>query len=113
VAQFSQHTDLSSVVDDLNDTLTEIARSGGQILLLNTSQQVVMETIGPGAVWPQLSAEMVAKNLWLEVEAGVDSLPRQQQEVQMFTQLIPLIQRIPGFPRSGWRASSSSGWAPT
>jgi hypothetical protein len=96
VAQFSQHTDLSSVVDDLNETLTEIARSGGQILLLNTSQQVVMDTIGPGAVWPQLSADMVAKNLWLEVEAGVDSLPRQQQEVQMFTQLIPLIQRIPG-----------------
>jgi hypothetical protein len=96
VAQFSQHTDLSSVTDDLNDTLTEIARSAGQILLLNVSQQVVMEVVGPGAVWPQLTAEDVAKNVWLEVDAGAEGLPNKQQEVSNMVQLVPLLQRVPG-----------------
>jgi hypothetical protein len=95
VAQFSQHTDLSVVTDDLNDTLTEIARSAGQILLLNVSQQVVLEVVGPGAVWPQLTAERRQERL-----AGGGGrrrgLPNKQQEVSNMVQLVPLLQRVPG-----------------
>jgi hypothetical protein len=76
--------------------LTCIARHAGQVLILNTSQAVVLEAVGPGAVWPQLTSEMVAKNVWLEVEAGGDGLPNKQQEVANMTQLVPLLQRIPG-----------------
>ena len=96
VAQFSQGTDTSSVTEDLNDVLTEMARAAGQILLLNVSQQVVQQLVGPGAVWPQLDRETVVKNVFLEVDAGADSTPNRQQELQNMVQLMPLLQRIPG-----------------
>jgi hypothetical protein len=74
---------------------------------------VVMEVVGPGAVWPQLTAEDVAKNVWLEVEAGGEGLPNKQQEVANIVQLVPLLQRIPGISPSGWPRNSSSAWATT
>jgi hypothetical protein len=96
VAQFAQHTDTSSVTDDMNDLLTELARAGGELLILNVSAQVVQEVVGPGAVWPQIDRMTAAKNVYLEVEAGSDSLPNKQQDVQNIVQLAPILQRIPG-----------------
>ena len=96
VAQFSQHTDLSSVTDDMNDMLTELARGAGQLLMLNVSQQVVQEVVGPGAVWPQLNREVIVKNVYLEVDAGAEGDPNRQQDIQNLTQLLPILQRVPG-----------------
>ena len=96
VAQFSQHTDTSSVTDDMNDMLTDMARAGGALLLLNVSQQVAVEVVGPGAVWPQIDRETVAKNVYLEVDAGSEGLPNKQQDIQNMVQLVPILQRVPG-----------------
>jgi hypothetical protein len=96
VAQFSQHTDTSSVTDDMNDMLSDMARAAGEILLKNVSQQVVLEVVGPGAIWPELDRETIAKNVYLEVDAGAEGLPNKQQEVQNMVQLLPILQRIPG-----------------
>jgi hypothetical protein len=96
VAQFAQHTDTSSIIDDMNDLLTDLARAGGELLLLNVSAQVVQEIVGPGAVWPEIDRETVAKNVYLEVEATADNGPDKQQDIQNMTQLLPILQRIPG-----------------
>jgi hypothetical protein len=96
VAQFSQNTDLSSTVDDINDMMTELAQAASQVLVLNVSQQTVVRVVGPGAVWPQLNKQMVADNIWLEVDVGANGPPNRQQDVQVLTQLVPLLQRIPG-----------------
>jgi hypothetical protein len=96
VAQFSQNTDLSSTVDDINDMMTELARGASEILVLNVSQQTVVRVVGPGAVWPQLNKQMVADNIWLEVDVGANGPPNRQEDVQVLTQLVPLLQRIPG-----------------
>ena len=96
VAQFSQHTDVNSVTDDMNDMLTEMARAGGEILMMNVSAQVVQEIVGPGAVWPEIDRLTIAKNVWLEVDAGGDGAPNKQQDVQNIVQLMPILQRIPG-----------------
>jgi hypothetical protein len=96
VAQFAQHTDTSSILDDMNDLLTDLARAGGELLLLNVSAQIVQEIVGPGAVWPEIDRETVAKNVYLEVEATAEDGPDKQQEVQNMTQLLPILQRIPG-----------------
>jgi hypothetical protein len=96
VAQFSQNTDLSSTVDDINDMMTELAQAASQVLVLNVSQQTVVRVVGPGAVWPQLNKQMVADNIWLEVDVGANGPPNRQEDVQVLTQLVPLLQRIPG-----------------
>jgi hypothetical protein len=96
VAQFSQSTDLSSTVDDIHDMMTELAQSASQLLVLNVSQETAVKVIGPGAVWPALNKQMVADNVWLEVDVGANGPPNRQEDVQVLTQLVPLLQRIPG-----------------
>ena len=96
VAQFSQNTDLSSTVDDINDVMTELAVAASQILVLNVSQPTVIKVVGPGSVWPQLDKQTVADNVWLEVDIGANGPPNRQEDVQVLTQLVPLLQRIPG-----------------
>ena len=43
VAQFSQNTDLTSTIDDINDVMTELAIAASQILVLNVSQETVAQ----------------------------------------------------------------------
>ncbi len=96
VAQFSQNTDLTSTIDDINDVMTELARTSSEILLLNVSQNTCYQVVGPGAVWPQLNQQMIADNIWLEVDVGANGPANRQQDVQALSQLVPLLQRIPG-----------------
>jgi hypothetical protein len=96
VADASRHTDLRSVIDDQDDLLTQIAQAAGKILMLNVSAQTVQEVVGPGAVWPELTKEDVAKNIYLEVKAGSTGRPNRQQEIQAAQIIFPMLQRIPG-----------------
>jgi hypothetical protein len=96
VAQFSQNTDLSSTIDDINDMMTELAQAASQLLVLNVSQDTAIKVVGPGAVWPMLNKQMVADNVWLEVNIGANGPPNRQEDVQVLTQLVPILQRIPG-----------------
>jgi hypothetical protein len=96
VAQFAQHTDLSSTIDDINDMMTELAQAASEILILNVSPQTVQKVVGPGAAWPMLDKQTVADNVWLEVDVGANGPPNRQEDVQTLTQLVPLLQRIPG-----------------
>jgi len=96
VAEFAQNTDVTSVVDDLNDMMSELARSASELLLLNVSPEIAQKVVGPGAVWPQLDRQTIADNVYLEVDVGANGPPNRQQDVQMLTQLVPLLQRVPG-----------------
>ena len=96
MAQFSQTTDLGSTVDDINDMMTELAQAASQILILNVGQETVSKVVGPGAVWPMLNKQTVAENVFLQVDVGANGPPNRQEDVQVLTQLVPLLQRIPG-----------------
>jgi hypothetical protein len=96
VAQFSQNTDMTSVIDDINDVLTDMARTASEILILNVGQETVQKVVGPGAVWPEIDKQTAAENVFLEVDAGANGPPNRQEDVQTLTQLVPLLQRIPG-----------------
>ncbi len=96
IAESSRQSSLASNVDDLDDMLTRMARAAGQILLAEVSEDTVKETVGQGAVWPQLSREQLAKELFLEIEAGSTGRPNQAQEIQNFERLAPLMMQIPG-----------------
>jgi hypothetical protein len=96
VAQFSQSTDTTSTIDDINDVMTELAIASSQILILNVNTETVTKVVGPGAAWPSLDPQTVAENVWLEVDVGANGPADRQQDVQALSQLVPLLQRIPG-----------------
>jgi hypothetical protein len=85
-----------SIVDDIDETLTALARAAGQILMLNVTEQTVKEIVGPGAVWPTLTKGQVSRDLYLETVAGSSGRPDQAQEIQKFERLAPLLMQLPG-----------------
>ena len=96
IAEGSRMTSSASEVDDLDMMLTEFARAAGQVLLVETSPETVTEIVGPGAVWPKLSKEQIAKEVFLEVEAASTGRPNKAAETQNFQALAPLLMQIPG-----------------
>jgi hypothetical protein len=96
LAQASRASALGSAVDDIDETLTALARAAGQILLLNVSEETVKSIVGPGAMWPTLTKAEVSKELMLEIEAGSSGRPNQAQELQNYERLAPILMQIPG-----------------
>jgi hypothetical protein len=96
IAESSRMSTVSSTVDDLDEFLTELARAAGQILLTEASEERVKETVGPGAVWPDLSRMDVAKEIYLDVEAASTGRPNKSAEIQNAQQVFPLLMQIPG-----------------
>ena len=96
IAESSRQSSMASSVDDLDDMLSQMARAAGQILLGEVTVETVKEVIGPGAVWPEMSREEMAKELYLDIEAGSTGKPNQAQELQNFERLAPILMQIPG-----------------
>jgi hypothetical protein len=96
IAESSRSAAISSNIDDLDDMLTEMARACGQIMLANLNEETVKRIVGPGAVWPVMSAQEIADELMLEIEAGSSGRPNKAAEVANFQQLAPIMMQIPG-----------------
>ena len=54
IAENSRMSSTSDNVDDLDEWLTEITKSGGQLMLMQLSKQTIEEIVGPGAAWPDM-----------------------------------------------------------
>jgi len=100
IAAGAKATATGSIIDDIDDTLTALARAGGQILLLNVSEDVVKSIVGPGAMWPVLTKAEVSKDLYLEIVAGSSGRPNQAEEIQKFERLAPILMQLPGIKPS-------------
>lgn len=96
VAEGSRMSSIESNEDDLELVLTEMARDGGNILLMNMSADAVKEIVGPGAVWPQLSPQDIKREMFLTVEAGTAGRPNRQRDLADFERAVPLLIQIPG-----------------
>jgi hypothetical protein len=96
IAESSRQTQLASNIDDLNELLSGLAKAGGQILLTQMQPTQVTDIVGPGAVWPQLSREEVAREIQLQIKAGSTGKPNQAQEIANAEKLVPLLLQIPG-----------------
>ena len=71
IAASAKATAVGSSVDDIDETLTAIARAAGQILLLNVSEDTVKQIVGPGAMWPTLTKAGCRQGLYLGDRAPV------------------------------------------
>ncbi len=96
IAQSSQASATQSNVDDLDETLTLLARSAGQILFAESSLETVKRIVGEGAVWPAMSRKDIAEEIFLEIEAGSMGRPNQAQEIQNAERIFPLLMQIQG-----------------
>ena len=101
IAETSRVSSLQSCIDDVDDFLSSLARSGGQILLSEMSPDQVKKIVGPGAVWPTLSREEVAEEIYLEIVAGSSGRPNKALEIANMERLAPFLIQMPGL-KSDW-----------
>ena len=95
IAEGSREAAVGSNVDDLDAFLTDLARASGQVLLREMSQEKVIEIVGPGAVWPQMTLDQIADELYLEIEAGSSGKPNQVQEIRNWREILPFLLQMP------------------
>lgn len=96
VAESSRMSALGAQVDELDSFMTEIARASGAILFQHMSAEQVKRIAGPGAVWPELTAQEIADEVMLEIEAGSTGKPNQAAELRNLERVLPYIIQIPG-----------------
>lgn len=98
IAEQSRSASLSDNVDDLDDMLTALARSFGQLCLLELSKETVQQIVGPGAVWPDVpqSREDIARDLLLEIKAGSSGRPNKAAELANLERAWPVLSATPG-----------------
>jgi hypothetical protein len=85
----------SSNVDDLDSLLTQLARDASQVMLLELDPQTVMEIVGPGAVWPELSRAEIVGEVYLEIRAGSSGRPNKAQELANIERGAPFLLQMP------------------
>lgn len=96
IAEQNRTVSLASNVDDLDDMLIELSRAAGQIFFGQMSKETATKIAGPGAVWPELSAQEISDELLLEIEAGSSGRPNKAAEIANIERLTPLFLQIPG-----------------
>lgn len=106
VAESSRQTAMGSNVDDLDEFLTELSKASGQILLTMMDPSTAQKIAGPGASWPTLTAQEIADNLLLEIQAGSSGRPNKAAEIANFERLAPTLLQIPGIDPS-WMAKEA------
>lgn len=106
IAEDSRVASNDSQVDDLDAFLTVLARASGQIMLRELSPDTVTKIAGRGAVWPELSLEELAGEVYLEVEAGSSGKPNAAQEIRNWREMLPFLIQMPGIEPT-WLARES------
>lgn len=96
IAEGSRMSSMESNVDDLDDMLTVLARSGGQVMLAQLDQQTVKDIVGAGAAWPQIDRKTIASEVLLQVEAGSAGRPNKVQDIQNLERIMPFLMQLPG-----------------
>lgn len=95
IAESSRVSAEASNVDDLDDMLTDLARATGQLMLAEISKETAVEIAGPGAAWPELSGEEIAKEIYLEIRAGSSGRPNKAAEIANFERMAPTLLQTP------------------
>lgn len=96
IAESSRMSSNGAAVDDLDELLSALARGGGQVLLSQMPREKVIDIVGEGAFWPELTREQRAQEVFLEIEAGSSGRPNQAAEIQNINMLAPILMQLPG-----------------
>lgn len=98
IAEQSRLSVTSSNVDDLDEFLSDLAKAGGETLMLNMQLETVKAIAGPGAVWPETDRELFANEVMLEIEAASSGRPNRAVEIANFERMAPLLAQAGANP---------------
>lgn len=96
IAENSRQGSIGLDSDDLDEMLSALFRACGTVLLTELSAETAKKIAGIGAVWPELSREEIANELWLEVKGGSSGRPNQARDAATFERVYPLLVQVPG-----------------
>lgn len=96
IAESSRLSTLGEAVDELDDFLSAMAKAGSHLMLSEFTPQFVEQVVGRGAIWPDVTAPEIAKDLWLEVRAGSSGRPNKAMEIQNMERVAPFLMQLPG-----------------
>ena len=104
IAESSRQIGVSDTADDIDDMLSQLVQSMGEVMLTEMSKPTVIEIVGPGAVWPDLpqTREEIAETVTLDVKAGASGRPNQAHDLQQLQTILPLVLQIPGMNPVPW-----------
>lgn len=97
IAEQSRTVALSDNIDDIDDLLSLLAHSTGELMLNELDISTVQRIVGPGAVWPQdpeTRAEVV-EDISLDIRAGSTGRPNQAAEVAKLERAMPVVIQLP------------------
>jgi hypothetical protein len=94
ISEQSRMSTIASNVDDLDEHLSDVAKACGQIMLAELSEETVVEIVGPGAVWPQLDREQIAKEIMLDIKAGSSGRPNKAAELANMERGMPYLLQL-------------------
>lgn len=100
IAEQSRVTASSSNVDDLDDFLTLLAQSGGEMLIRELSNSTALAVAGPGAVWPEESRMEFLNDIQLKIAAASSGRPNQALDVSRFQTIAPLLMQAGANPKA-------------
>jgi len=95
IAAQSRLQSSDSNIDDLEDFFTMLAKGAG-LLLMTMRAETVKKKVGDGAVWPELTMQEFAQNVWLQVQAGSSGPPNRQLDLEIMQKALPLLIQLPG-----------------
>lgn len=96
VAEGSRMTTMASDTDEIDETLTDIARDFGKVCLARLPVETVKTIVGPGAVWPEFSREEIMSEVALTVEAGSSGRPNRDRDLANLERALPYLLQVPG-----------------
>jgi len=96
IAESARMSSLGANVDELDSFMSEITRAAGQVLLTEMSVDEVKKIAGPGAVWPEMTRDMIMEEVYLEIEAGSTGKPNRAAELANIERIMPFLLQLPG-----------------
>lgn len=97
IAESSRAQSITSNTDDLNETLSLLARDACAVMLREVSAETARQIAGPGALWPQDEGEEDFSALvYLDIVAGSMGRPNRIQDVANFERIMPYMLQLPG-----------------
>lgn len=96
IAESSRSQTVSSNIDDIDMTLSQVTRDGSLVMFKNVSLETARRIAGRGAVWPEMHGNDISSELYLDIVAGSSGKPNREREAAAFERIVPLALNIPG-----------------
>ena len=96
IAESSRSQTVSSNIDDIDTTFSQLARDATLVMLKGVSLEMAQRIAGKGAVWPEMSSDDVSGELYLDIVAGSSGKPNREREAAAFERIVPMAMQIPG-----------------